>query len=530
MRRVVESDICIIGSGITAAMAAARLAGATRASIVVVEAGDETVPMTRRTAARDRFIAYGENPWGSDHLDGLEVEGPLQSRSMQVGGLAMHWGGVTPRYSPDDFRLRTLFGVGDDWPITYADLDPFYQEAEELMGVAGEQGPAAIDPRGKPFPMPPLPLTYNLALLREWATKAGIATWSQPSAKTSVSYRGRPQCCRNDTCSPICPIGAKYSPDITWEPLRSSNRIRLLTRTVVRKLVLEATGSRVSHAVALDRARPAAPVEFHARHFIVATGYAWTPHLLLLSAQPRAERGLANRSGLVGKYLAGHRSVSTFVALPLQLYPGMNTQHSLLSKQFMQATSPSEKFVRHDLRIWESESGRGPRLRDDAGTVLLGDEILSDWRKRTETGVARVRAYYDVLPDRTSELTLDPARKSPWGDPLPRLAFRDAPESVALRPHTEERIRALFTEMARAGGGQLTRTPSTDSFQDHPSGGCRMGRDPATSVTDGWGRTHDHENLYLAGAPVCVTGSCANATLTFCALALRTAAAVERVL
>src|SRR3954467_1799366 len=170
MRRALESDVCIIGSGISAAMVADRLARTTSASITVVEAGDETIPLAQRPAARERSLRYGENPWGKDHLEGYDVEGPLQSRSMMVGGLAMHWGGVTPRFSPDDFRLKSIFGVGDDWPISYDDLDPFYQEAEELMGVSGEQGPAEMDPRGKAFPLSPLPLTYNLGLLREWTT------------------------------------------------------------------------------------------------------------------------------------------------------------------------------------------------------------------------------------------------------------------------------------------------------------------------------------------------------------------------
>ncbi|HEY9227243.1 MAG TPA: hypothetical protein VIP11_11380, partial [Gemmatimonadaceae bacterium] len=228
MRRAIESDVCIVGSGISAAMVADRLARTTSAKIIVVEAGDETVPLTQRGAMRERFLRYGENPWGRDHLDGYEIEGPLQSRSMQVGGLAMHWGGVTPRFSPEDFKQHSLFGVGTDWPISYEDLDPFYQEAEEVMGVAGEQGPADLDPRGKPFPMPALPLTYNLQLLKEWAATAGIATWSQPSSKNSVAYRGRPACCRNDTCSPVCPIGAKYSPDFTWSALRSSDKARVI--------------------------------------------------------------------------------------------------------------------------------------------------------------------------------------------------------------------------------------------------------------------------------------------------------------
>src|SRR5689334_4181806 len=234
MRRAttVESDVCIVGSGITAAMVADRLARTTSASIVVVEAGDESVPLGQRAATRQRFLRYNENPWLGDHLEGYEIEGPLQSRSMQVGGLALHWGGVTPRWSPEDFKTRSLFGVGTDWPITYDDLDPYYQEAEALIGVAGEQGPAAMDPRGKPFPMPAIPLTYNLELLKGWASQADIAMWSQPSAKNSRPYDGRAECCRNDTCTPVCPTGAKYTPDVTWDRLRAAKRVTLYPRTL----------------------------------------------------------------------------------------------------------------------------------------------------------------------------------------------------------------------------------------------------------------------------------------------------------
>jgi quinoprotein glucose dehydrogenase len=526
MRRAIESDVCIIGSGITAAMVADRLARTTSATIVVVEAGDETIPLPRRAAMRERFLRYGENPWGRDHLEGYEVDGPLQSRSMQVGGLAMHWGGVTPRFSPEDFKHRSLFGVGTDWPISYDELDPYYQEAEEVMGVAGEQGPPQLDPRGKPFPMPALPLTYNLELLKGWASKAGIAMWSQPSAKNSVAYRGRAQCCRNDTCSPVCPVGAKYSPDFTWNELRRANKVRLVPRTLVRKLVLDPTGKSISHAVAVDRDHPEPPVEFHAKMFVIAAGYTWSSHLLLLSAQNGAPNGVANASGLVGKYLTGHRNVGGFVELPLRLYPGMNEQHSLVTKQFMRL-KPGSTFIRHDLRVWESSMGRAPRLADDSGALMLGDAILEDWRARTTTGTARVRAYYDVIPDRASELTLDATRKNQWGDPLPKLAFRDAPESAALRAQTEDSIRALFANMAKAGDGKLVRT-SVDNFQDHPAGGCRMGNDPSASVVDSWGRTHDHENLFVVGAPTSVSGSCANATLTFCALSLRAAHEIEK--
>lgn len=515
-RRVIESDLCIIGSGISAAMVAEQLAEERSATIVVVEAGEESDRLGQRPALRRRFLEYGESPWRNDHLDGYEVAG-IQSRSMQVGGLAMHWGGVTPRFSPEDFKLRSLYGVGQDWPLSYEELDPWYQEAEVRLGVAGEQGPPELDPRGKPFPLAPIPLSYNLLRLREWTSQAGIAMWSQPSAKNSAPYRGRPACCRNDTCSPVCPIGAKYSPDFTWDALRKMGRVNLLTRTVVRRLVRGA-GERISHAVAVAR-NGGAELEFRARTFVVAGGYAWSSHLLLLSE-------LANRSGLVGKYLTGHRNVSGYVSLPLRLYPGMNGQHSLVSKQFMRVPR-GERYLRHDLRVWESSVGREPRLADAQGKLLLGDELLADWRRRAATGTARVRAYYDVIPDRESALTLDGSKRTPWGDPLPQLAFRDAPESAEAREWSEARIRALFAEMARAGRGEVLSTRS-DSFQDHPAGGCRMGDDPGTSVTDSWGRTHEHENLFVVGAPTCVSGGCANGTLTFCALSLRSAAEIGK--
>ena len=530
-RRVIESDIVIIGSGITAAMMAAKLAAERHATITIVEAGGPSAPLAERGMRRARWKSYGETPWPKDHVDDQNVVGTAYgySPSMNVGGLAMHWGGVTPRFSPEDFRLRSLYGVGDDWPIDYDELDPFYQEAEERMGIAGEQGPPELDPRGKPFPMPALPLSYNLQLLREWTAKAGIPMWSQPSAKNSAPYDGRPICQRCDTCSPVCPTGAKYSPDFTFDALVRARRIDVVTHTLVRRLHADEKG-RITRAVGNSVVRPADEVELRARTFVLAAGFAWSPHLLLLSTSTRYPTGLANRSGLVGKYLCGHRNVAAQIKLPVELYPGMNAQHSLVTKKFMRP-GKLERYVRHDLRVWESSFGREARLRDDGGELLLGDALLDDWRRRVKDGgVARVRAYYDVLPARDSELTLDATARNGWGDPMPRLQFRDAAESIALRPHTEETIRTLFREMARAGDGEIISSASAaaDIGQEHPGGGCRMGVDPATSVVDRTGRAHDHENLFIAGAPTMVTASCCNGTLTFGALGLMTAAEVGK--
>ena len=524
-----EVDICIVGSGITAAMMAAHLSEHTKQSILVVEAGRHTTPFAQRAQARERYVGYGESPWKSDHVDDQNAYGTTWgfSPSMHVGGLAMHWGGVSPRYSPEDFKVKSLYGVGDDWPFTYEELDPFYQEAEERMGVAGEQGPVALDPRGKPYPLPPLPVNHNLQQLQQWAGNAGIATWSTPSAKNSTPYAGRAQCQRCDTCYPVCPSGAKYSPDFTWDALVRDKKITLVTETLVRRLEADAKTGRITHATGNRTDTSGAPVEIRAKTFVLAAGFVWSPHLLLLSRSAAFPNGLANRSGLVGRYLAGHRNVNAYLQLPMELLPGINVQHSLVSKQFMRPGKQS-RYLRHDLRIWESSVGREPRLRGDDGTLLLGDALLQDWQQRAKGATARVRGYYDVLPDRDSKLTLESGRTNRFGDPMPQVAFKDAPESAALREWQEEELRNLFRRMAKAGGGSILRMENSnnDLGQEHPTGGCRMGTDPMNSVVDAEGRAHDHENLWVAGAPTQPTASCCNGTLTFAAVGLRTAAAI----
>lgn len=529
--KAITGDIVIIGSGITAANMAAHLAEHTTRPITVIEAGRDSTPFTERGKARDRYLAYGENPWTRDHLDDQNAFGVTYgfSPNMHVGGLAMHWGGVSPRYSPEDFNTKSLYGIGDDWPFSYDDLDPFYQEAEERMGVAGEQGPAAYDPRGKPYPLPPIPVNYNLKQLQGWAETSGIAAWSTPSAKNSIPYQGRAQCQRCDTCYPVCPSGAKYSPDFTWDALVKAKKVTLVSQTLVRRLVADPKTGRIVRATGNRTDASGEEVTIEGKTFVLAGGFVWSPHLLLLSRDSAFPDGLANRSGLVGKYLAGHRNIGGQISLPMELYPGVNAQHSLVSKQFQRA-SYKGKYLRHDLRIWESGVGRDARLRDDAGKLLVGDALLADWKQRAKGATARVRAYYDVLPDKESKLVLDDAKKNRFGDPMPHVSFKDAPESAALREWQEEELRTLFRRMARAGGGEILSlaSNSNDIGQEHPTGGCRMGNDPATSVVDGWGRAHDHENLWVAGAPAQVSASCCNGTLTFVAVGLRTASAIAK--
>jgi choline dehydrogenase-like flavoprotein len=524
--RQIDADVVIIGGGITTAMVAEKLAELRPDwSVVAVEAGRRLFDAENRFEYRRRSLDYGENEWPGDIVADQAADGII-SRTMAAGGSALHWGGTTNRFSDEDTRLRSLYGLAVDWPVEWDDLERHLCEAERRLGVSGEPSPLPEDARSEPYPMPAMAMTHNLIQLKAWAEQSGIPFWRTPQAKNTVEgYGGRDICRRCNTCS-ICPTGARYSPDFTFRQLLESTRFELHDRTLVRRLVLDDDSDRVAAARAVRQDGSEEEIEYRAPRFVVASGYCWSAHLLLLSATSRFPGGLANSSDHVGRYMTGHLAYQTTIDLDLEIYPGMNTQHSLVSRQFFRCR-PADPYVRHDLRIWENAGGRGPSLRDADGNALLGDALVADWRTRTRRGTARVRGYYDVHPDRDSRLTLDPSSANRWGDPLPRIAHRVDAATEARAAATRAHFEGLFARLASSHDGRVGRISGL-SYQDHPAGGCRMGDDPATSVVDSFGRAHDHENLFVVGSPTLPTGGCTNGTLTFVALALRSATEIAR--
>jgi quinoprotein glucose dehydrogenase len=510
---VYESDVCIIGGGISAAMLAQKLVELKPGlAVTVVEAGSRIFDAENRSRYRARSMAYGENAWPEDFIADQAGVGII-SRTMAVGGSALHWGGVTNRFSEEDLTLRSRYGLAVDWPIAWSDLERHYCDAERRLGVSGEAGPFVEDARSEPYPMAPMPLSYNLAVLMAWAEKSGILFNGTPQAKNTRPYDGRSPCLRCNTCE-ICPTGARYSPDFTFKQLLAAKKLTLHDRTLIRRLVKSQDGTRIEAATGVNRERAGEAVEYRAKTFVLASGYAWTPHLLLLSEA-------ATSSGLVGRYMNGHAFIGAQIELDATLYPGMNEQHSLISRKYFRC-APDAPFVRHDLRVWESSAGRDPRLKDENGTLLLGDAVLRDWRTRASRGAARVRAYYDVHPSIDSALTLDASRRNTWGDPLPSIRHVWDDASNGRRAATREHILGVFGQLAKANNGRVFNV-SEGSYLDHPAGGCRMGTDPKTSVCDSYGRTHDHANLFVVGSATLPTAGCTNGTLTFVAVTLRSA-------
>ncbi|MGA3236446.1 MAG: GMC family oxidoreductase [Bryobacteraceae bacterium] len=522
-----ESDICIVGGGISAVFAAQKLSELkSNLSITIVEAGRRLFDAENRMSYRRRSSLYGENAWPGDFIEDQGGLGVI-SRTMAVGGSAMHWQGHANRFSEEDLRLHSLYGLATDWPIEWAELEKYCCEAERRIGVSGEPSPHPEDKRSEPYPMPLMPLTYNLAEIKAWAERSGIPFTGCPQAKNSRAYDGRPECQRCNTCT-ICPTGARYSPDYTYKQLLATKKITLHDRTLIRRLIPHDRNNTIVAATGFHAERPGEPVEYRARLFVVASGYAWTPHLLLSSQTSRFPNGLANSSGLVGRYMTGHYFITAQMEVDKKLYPGMNEPYPLISREYFRC-APGKPFVRHDIQIFESASGRRPRLKSEKGEYLFGDALVNDWRSRTAHGVARVRMYYDTHPSRESSLTLDPDNRNHLGDPMPKIVHRMDPAAEARDAATEAHVRAIYEKMAKANGTKILSVSKSD-YQDHPSGGCRMGNDPSQSVCDSYGRTHDHQNLFAVGAPTLPTGGCTNATITFVALTLRSSSHIAQTL
>ena len=515
-----ETDICIVGGGISAVFLAQKLAELKPdLHITIIEAGKRLFDEENRMNYRRRSLLYGENAWPGDFIADQGGAGVI-SRTMAVGGSAMHWQGHANRFSEEDLRLHARYGLATDWPLEWRELEKYCCEAERRIGVSGLPSPHPEDKRSEPYPMPPMPLTYNLAEIQAWAARAGIPFTGCPQAKNTTAYDGRPECQRCNTCT-VCPTGARYSPDYTYKKLLTNRKITLHDRTLIRRLVVDDGKSTVVAAIGSQADRPGEPQEYRARLFVGASGYAWTPHLLLSSRSSRFPNGLANSSGLVGRFITGHYFVTAMMEVNKKLYPGMNEPYPIISREYFRCAS-DKPFVRHDIQIFESSAGRRPQLKSETGEFLYGDDLMNDWRSRTAKGVARVRMYYDSHPSRDSSLSLDPANKNHLGDPMPKIVHKLDEASEAREPATLAHIQAVYDRIAKVNGTKILSVSRSD-YQDHPSGGCRMGSDPAQSVCDSYGRTHDHPNLFVVGAPTLPTGGCTNATITFVGLTLRSA-------
>jgi len=528
---IADPDVLIIGAGASGAAVAWSLANADF-RVVCLDQGDWVDPQSLPHYGDDwelrRLTDFNPDP----NIRQLPEDYPVNAAESTytplmfnaVGGSTIHWSAHFPRFHPSDFRVRSLDGVADDWPLTYDELEPYYDFNDRMIGVSGLAGDPAQPPRS-PRPTPPLPIGPLGETMAKGFDALGWHWWPSDAAIITAPYGddGRQPCNLCGPCDLGCPTGARSSADVTYWPWAIKMGVELRTRCRVREVTVDAQG-RARGALYYDASgqlhEQTAPV------VIVACNGVGTPRLLLNSRSRHFPAGLANRSGVVGKNLMYHCYASVGGVFPNDLDSMKGTIGAcILSHEFYE-TDPRHDFVRgYQLQVVRQSGPLSAAMGGLAGQrVPWGDDHHATFAERFGR-MAFMGVMGEDLPETVNDVTLDPDLVDAHGIPAPLVRYRLSDNSRKMLDHGIARAREVLD--AAGATDVLTSNPFRPSGW-HLLGTCRMGDDPATSVVDRWGRAHDVENLFIVDGSIFVTSAVGNPTTTIQALALRTAAYIQR--
>jgi choline dehydrogenase-like flavoprotein len=446
--------------------------------------------------------------WNDERLSGGDT--PLafgrNNSGTGVGGSTLHYTAYVPRPQPDDLRLRSEFGVGQDWPLDFAELEPYLAEVEAFLGVSGPTpypwGPA----RRSGYPLPPLPLNVPARLVAKGCAELGLRTSPAPNAALSAPYGGRPACRNRGFCQAGCTVGAKGSMDVTYIPRAVAHGAEVRPGWFVERIEVGRDG-RVTGVVARDG--EGREIRQRCRALFLCAGAVETPRLLLMN-------GLANGSGQVGRNLMAHPGVQVWGRFETDVSPWKGIPGGLISEDTHRPAGAdfAGGYLIQSLGVmpvtYASQLARGPGLWGEALKAHM--EGLRQF--------AGVNILGECLPNPENRIELS----TEWdgrGLPKPIAHFTDGDNERRLVAHATPLLMAV---LEAAGGRDLWRF---DRYA-HVLGTCRMGADPDASVVDARGRSHEIPNLYVADASVFPSALSVNPALTIMALALRSADAFLR--
>jgi choline dehydrogenase-like flavoprotein len=442
-----------------------------------------------------------------------------------VGGGTLHYTANYWRFHEIDFNERSALGAVPgtglaDWPISYADLEPYYTQVEWEVGVSGLAGASPFEPpRSRPYPMPPVAVKSSGVLFERGARKLGLHPMPAPLVINSQPYLGRPACVHCGFCHGFaCEVMAKASTLTTVIPqAEATGRCEVRAESYVTRIETDARG-RASGVAFFDRTRRERFQK--ARAVVVCANGAETPRLLLMSTSSRFPQGLANSSGLVGKYL-----MFNYQAHALGVF-----EHELNEYKSVQATRILHDFYASDpKRGFYGGGGLDARIGPQPmvwawRTAFAGPTWGKAYKDRLREFAhsMEVGCHGTSLPLESNSITLEPQLKDGWGLPAIRVTYKDHPDDLANARFLLDRGIEI---LEAAGARRVARVPVTEQRSSvHLLGTCRMGKDPTQSVIDKHHRSHDVPNLFLCDGSSLVTSGRGQPTMTIQALAFRAGA------
>jgi choline dehydrogenase-like flavoprotein len=530
-------DAVVIGSGAGGGAAAYELATA-GFQVVLLERGRlQRWTETLHDELRSQRTTVLGNAFGPDDqryrrvihttsgqsLITLPSDGAYNNVAACAGGGTASYGAMAWRFLEKDFKMKSTYGhvpgsTLEDWPISYADLEPFYDRAERLVGVSGQAGANPFEaPRKNPYPMPPLPLNTEAAALLAAGRKIGLHPFPIPMAINSVRYDGRPACIACPHCVGFgCESNSKNGSQNTLIPRAiKTGHCSFITEAVAKEILTGPSGN----ASAVAYYKDGQLFEQPCRLVVVACSATETPRLLLNSKSKLHPNGLGNHNGWLGRNLQGHAYSGAAALFDRELLDGIGPAARVAACDFNHnnpgiagGAMLANEFIR--LPYLFAKSMRPPRIK------RWGAELKQYFRQFYKRS-AGVKGPVQEMPLWENRVEVDPSVRDHWGIPVAALTTRRHPKDV----ETGRFIASKAAAWLRAAGAievweQIPGTGSTGG--QHQAGTCRMGADSKTSVTDPSGRLHSVDNVFIADGSLLVTNGGFNPALTIFALGFRT--------
>ncbi len=540
-------DVCIVGSGAGGGMAAKVLAEA-GADCVLLEAGAPWDARkdgamfkwnyeSPRRGAGSRTRPFGEfdgciGGWDLDGEPFTVAQGSrfMWFRARMLGGRTNHWGRISLRFGPWDFKGRSRDGVGDDWPIGYEDLAPYYDKLDRLVGLFGSNEGLPNDPDGIFMP-PPAPRAHEI-LIKRASQKLGVTCIPSRLSILTQPLNGRPACHYCGQCGRGCATSSNFStPSVLLPPALATGHLKIVTGAMAREVLTNAEG--LATGVSYVDTATGETREVRARIVVLAASACESARLLLNSKSARHPDGLANSSGAVGRYLTDTTGSSLSGQIPaLESLPSCNEDGVGGMHVYMPWWLDNRKLDFPRGYHIEPYGGRGmPGLGFMDGIHLLqgggyGKTLKDDYRRFYGSFVG-FAGRGEMIPNKDSYCEIDPTVVDRYGIPVLRFHWKWSEYEFNQAKHMQQTFAQIIETM---GGKVLNRPPraprehglSVGGEIIHEAGTTRMGDSPQTSVLDKWCGAHDCKNLFVADSGPFVSNAHKNMTWTILALSMRT--------